>query len=750
VSAFYSNPAQDDGRYRFVTDCVSSTYADVSALVDSEERIKLRTFQRKLAPGEWARINVTLGYDRSMPLSRDPHVAYFKGVYRGTPAVFLVWSGIEQIFTLDGEQGPSADPGFQNLDLRARGTGRFTLNPEGPLVTRQMNLDLQRARRDVEFVLSLVDLIGWLRNQFPDQVRGPVASMTKAQWSVFDEAVRGQPKSMEAQARFYERWKRKVRDRRLAWDGPPAIPDMHPLTSFSLSVPAVEAADVAAIERRDRLEAATGRRPARRRLYEYGAGGIASELGTTGETVRGWARAGLPFRRKGKRGTKTGAYLFDLDEVVGWVRKHGGPKSRWIVAKATVTPQELGEVIASSGSMEEAAAKLGLSEYQFRQLRKLRRVHAPSHGRAPVEELVSSSDLLEAARVPGISRDELAQELGIYRHELTRLISAHGLKDHPVFRSLWRAKATRDEVLAAIEKHAGMRDAMAADLGMSRQTLRRTILEYDLEDHPLLQAGRMPARAPSARAPRGDARARGHSQLVSREETAHVPFWLAALREVRTRHPERGGNRRTAEDIGISPVSVTNLLQGKRVPGYGVMLKILQAAGWPEPDWRQGVRELVNKHSEPYQIARGTMSAYAGEMAGAEIGVAPITIGQYLAGNRGPSMVTMQRILEATGRPYFIQAVSGTAHLPTVSSDPFGQAAAALIEIHGGSRAAMLRATGLLDDTVLRWLRGERQMLPKLGPTTKLRKALRKHKLQVPAEVEARYRELRKRKRARA
>ena len=97
-----SNPVSNAGRYVFVTDCIHSDGPSINALRESAHKISLRSFQRKLAPGQWAMVQRRLGYDRRLPLTRDPRVSYYASSYRGVPAVFFVYSGIEQVFTLDG------------------------------------------------------------------------------------------------------------------------------------------------------------------------------------------------------------------------------------------------------------------------------------------------------------------------------------------------------------------------------------------------------------------------------------------------------------------------------------------------------------------------------------------------------------------------------------------------------------------------------------------------------------------------
>jgi len=128
-------PARDDRRYRFVTSCVNSTMEDIHALQDSGRGIARATFVRKLAPGEWKEIQQQLGYDRDFSITRDWHVGYYRGVYRGVPAVWLEHSRIEHIFTLDGKQGPSAThaPPRQNTGMDERMRDLERLAAQGDL-----------------------------------------------------------------------------------------------------------------------------------------------------------------------------------------------------------------------------------------------------------------------------------------------------------------------------------------------------------------------------------------------------------------------------------------------------------------------------------------------------------------------------------------------------------------------------------------------------------------------------------------
>lgn len=108
AGGYRDNPAaNENGRYQYVTDCTGSTYEDIQALKESETGVSLGTFRKAVGTAAWKDITASLGYGRDFPISRDWHVGYYKGVYRGVPAYFLRHSMIEHIFTLNGEQGPS-------------------------------------------------------------------------------------------------------------------------------------------------------------------------------------------------------------------------------------------------------------------------------------------------------------------------------------------------------------------------------------------------------------------------------------------------------------------------------------------------------------------------------------------------------------------------------------------------------------------------------------------------------------------
>lgn len=86
--------------YLFETDCRGSDYESMRDLVDNSTQISQQTFARKIGPNQWRDLQRNLGYDRSFPISKDWHVEYYAGTYRGRPAVYLRHSGIEYIFVL--------------------------------------------------------------------------------------------------------------------------------------------------------------------------------------------------------------------------------------------------------------------------------------------------------------------------------------------------------------------------------------------------------------------------------------------------------------------------------------------------------------------------------------------------------------------------------------------------------------------------------------------------------------------------
>jgi hypothetical protein len=85
--------------YTYETCCVESDGDSINEMRWSPGvvGVSYRTMRRRCAGlTEWAR---SKGYDRWLPLKNDPHVAYYRSTFRGVPCYYLVWSGIEFIWT---------------------------------------------------------------------------------------------------------------------------------------------------------------------------------------------------------------------------------------------------------------------------------------------------------------------------------------------------------------------------------------------------------------------------------------------------------------------------------------------------------------------------------------------------------------------------------------------------------------------------------------------------------------------------
>ena len=76
--------------------CVEMDGDDVNAMRDRAVGISYLNMRRKCVDLlEWAKAH---GYDRSFPLSKDFHVAYYRSELFGEQVCYLVWSGIEFVF----------------------------------------------------------------------------------------------------------------------------------------------------------------------------------------------------------------------------------------------------------------------------------------------------------------------------------------------------------------------------------------------------------------------------------------------------------------------------------------------------------------------------------------------------------------------------------------------------------------------------------------------------------------------------
>ena len=87
----------------FVGTCVSLRAVDLDAFDDSSRQITNRTFRKHLGSENYLNFEELLGYDRHLRLANDYHVSYFKGSWRGRPAICCMRSSIHHIW-LVGEK----------------------------------------------------------------------------------------------------------------------------------------------------------------------------------------------------------------------------------------------------------------------------------------------------------------------------------------------------------------------------------------------------------------------------------------------------------------------------------------------------------------------------------------------------------------------------------------------------------------------------------------------------------------------
>jgi len=81
---------------QFIGTCVSFEAEEVHAYDDTEKEIPYRTFSRHLGREMLREVNSWFG----VPLSRDWHVSFGKGIFRGQPVIVLHHSRIHHFFAI--------------------------------------------------------------------------------------------------------------------------------------------------------------------------------------------------------------------------------------------------------------------------------------------------------------------------------------------------------------------------------------------------------------------------------------------------------------------------------------------------------------------------------------------------------------------------------------------------------------------------------------------------------------------------
>src|SRR4051812_36930825 len=110
-------------RYKFLTDCVRSNDGEaIRAMVEDCIDITRETFLKHVDKQQMIEMEQGLGYEKrrskqGLTMARDWAVSYHRSTYQDKPCYYFRWSGIEHIFTVDGEAGIGAAHGAQKHSM---------------------------------------------------------------------------------------------------------------------------------------------------------------------------------------------------------------------------------------------------------------------------------------------------------------------------------------------------------------------------------------------------------------------------------------------------------------------------------------------------------------------------------------------------------------------------------------------------------------------------------------------------------
>lgn len=90
----------------FIGTCVGLKAEDLHDFDDSSRGITNRTFRKFLGKEEYREFELSLGYrdGSGLVLSKDWHVSYAKGKWKGRPAICCWWSGIHHIWVINKKE----------------------------------------------------------------------------------------------------------------------------------------------------------------------------------------------------------------------------------------------------------------------------------------------------------------------------------------------------------------------------------------------------------------------------------------------------------------------------------------------------------------------------------------------------------------------------------------------------------------------------------------------------------------------
>lgn len=374
----------------------------------------------------------------------------------------------------------------------------------------------------------------------------------------------------------------------------------------------------------------------RRRAPKAGVPPLAEIRSAVAEAGGNLTQAERVLRKKGYTHGVTGSNLSQICKRYGIpvrTRRIIEPTKEEVLAALKEHKYRIEPTAASFGFSWQPLQRL-IDKYGLREL-----VEAHGHGKITVH------DLIDAANAGGFVTTQAAALLEIHPSHFRGLLDEHGIlgwfdQEHEERVEKAKAKERKDlkaEISKAVRAEE-TRNELAARLGMARTHLESRV--------KILRLGEEYASLPYDRSFRG-----GRERGIAPEETERVPFWMAALRDLRARYPGRGGGRRLAKALGYGNATISNWLSGKRVPALPQIERIVSEAGHPMPDWRAALDQLVQ--------AEGSKRAAARSLGIREIG-------NILSGRVNPSEKLLERIL---GPAFWVTArvQPETGHRPGVS-----------------------------------------------------------------------------------
>lgn len=98
----------------YITNCVLTNDSDqLRTLIEKATPITRKVLATHVCNPELKTLEEALGYElrstSGLTMANDPHVTYYRSIWRGLPAYFIRWSGIEFIFARISRSEPNIE-----------------------------------------------------------------------------------------------------------------------------------------------------------------------------------------------------------------------------------------------------------------------------------------------------------------------------------------------------------------------------------------------------------------------------------------------------------------------------------------------------------------------------------------------------------------------------------------------------------------------------------------------------------------